>query len=59
MSNGMKNFSLQSVRAAKNFLISALSDYESNKEIFWKIFESEFFHCESIGGVSFSSSKGY
>ena len=37
------------VAAIKNVLLCALSDYNSYKEIFWKLMESNLFHYEDIG----------
>ena len=39
---------------ARNLLISALSDYDSYQEIFWEVIESDFFHCETVGGKAVS-----
>ena len=41
---------------ARNLLISALSDYDSYQDIFWKIIESDFFHCETVGEKAVSPS---
>ena len=41
---------------ARNLLISALSDYDSYQEIFWEVIESDFFHCETVGGKAVSPS---
>ena len=56
---GETNFSGHLLISARNILLSALSDYESYKEMFWDILESEFFHCEVIGAVPISSTKKY
>ena len=37
------------VAAIKNVLLCALSDYNSYKDIFWKLMESNLFHYEDIG----------
>jgi len=42
---------------ARNLLISALSDYDSYQEIFWEVIESDFFHCETVGGKAVSPSE--
>ena len=41
---------------ARNLLISALSDYDSYQDIFWEVIESDFFHCETVGGKAVSPS---
>ena len=42
---------------ARNLLISALSDYDSYQDIFWEVIESDFFHCETVGGKAVSPSE--
>ena len=42
---------------ARNLLINALSDYDSYQDIFWEVIESDFFHCETVGGKAVSPSE--
>ena len=42
---------------ARNLLISALSDYDSYQDIFWEVIESDFFHCETVGGKAVTPSE--
>ena len=42
---------------ARNLLINALSDYDSYQDIFWEVIQSDFFHCETVGGKAVSPSE--
>ena len=40
---------VKDISTTRNILLYALSDYNSHKDIFWKVIESEYFHCQIVG----------